>query len=256
MSKSALRVLEIMELVAARREGCSHTAIAQELEIPKSSLTALLQDLQSTGYLQRNPESGVFTIGVQVLWLANSYLRNLNLVRLGQPVVAQLFARVQEFSLLAIPSGSDYVIICTESMPSILAHSLQVGQRGPLHSSGVGRAMMAYMPPTQVDNIIDESMSSTAALSAKPNAAEIKRELQKTRRRGIGYSNESNIAGVIGIAAPVFNASGSPVGALGVGIPSTRAKNIDSAPVEDALRELSQQLSTQLGWRLEMAGNH
>ena len=47
---------------------------------PKSSLTALLQDMLSKGYLQRNPDSGIFTIGVQVLWLANSYLRNLNLI--------------------------------------------------------------------------------------------------------------------------------------------------------------------------------
>lgn len=248
MSKSAVRVLEIMEFVAARREGCSHTAIAQGLEIPKSSLTALLQDLQSTGYLQRNPESGVFTIGVQVLWLANSYLRNLNLVRLGQPVVAQLYARVQEFSLLAIPIGSQYVTICTESIPSIFAHSLQVGQRGPLFCSAVGKAMMAYMSPNQVDEILKDSPPVAVTPFTKTNITDIKKELQEVRRQGIGYSKEEGIPGVTGLAAPVFNATGSPVAALGVGVPSSQLIGRDMTPVEDALRESAQQLSAQLGW--------
>src|SRR6201995_1872392 len=122
MSKSALRVLEIMEFIANTRDGCTHTAIAQGLNIPKRSLTALLQDLLSKGYLQRKPESGVFTIGVQILWLSNSYLRNLNLVKLGQPIVAEIYSRVKEFSVLAIPNGSEYVTICTESVPSVFGH--------------------------------------------------------------------------------------------------------------------------------------
>src|SRR4029453_3560791 len=104
---SALGVLEIMEFIGSYSEGCSHTPMAQGLNIPQSSLTSFLQDLPSKGCLQRNPGPGVFTIGVQVLWLANSYSRNLNLVKIGQPVVAELFAQVKEFSLLAIPTGAE-----------------------------------------------------------------------------------------------------------------------------------------------------
>ena len=104
MSKSGLRVLQIIEYVASQREGCTHTAIAHGLKIPKSSLTELLQDLLSKGYLQRRTDSGIFTIGLQVLWLANSYLRNLNPVKIDQPLVAEIFSKVREFSLLAIPA--------------------------------------------------------------------------------------------------------------------------------------------------------
>jgi DNA-binding IclR family transcriptional regulator len=248
VSKSALRVLEIMEFVADRREGCSHTAIAQGLDIPKSSLTALLQDLHSTGYLQRNPDTGVFTIGVQVLWLANSYLRNLNLVRLGQPVVAQLFARVREFALLAIPTGTEYVTICTESLPSVFAHTLQVGQRGPLVTSAVGRAMLAYMAPGEVDRILAAPHDAAGAPLSKQAIADLRKQLEVARKRGIGYSYEESIPGVVGIAAPVFNAAGTPVAAFGVGIPSPQMKGRDAAPIEEALREAAATLSAQLGY--------
>lgn len=248
MAKSALRVLEIMEFVASRREGCTHTSIAQGLEIPKSSLSALLHDLHSTGYLQRTPETGVYTIGVQVLWLANSYLRNLNMVRLGQPVVAQLFARVQEFALLAIPIGNEYVTICTESLPSVFAHTLQVGQRGLLITSAVGRAMMAHMPAAEVDKILAAPRPAGAATLSRQKIAEIRKELATSRTTGIGYSYEESIPGVVGIAAPVFNASGAPVAALAVGIPSSRMKGRDVKPIEAALRESAAVLSVQLGY--------
>ena len=69
MSKSALRVLEIMEYVASERDGCTHTAIAQGLQIPKSSLTALLQDLQSKGYcLQERIEGPKFGLALNSQW--------------------------------------------------------------------------------------------------------------------------------------------------------------------------------------------
>lgn len=247
MSKSALRVLEIMEFVASRRDGCSHTAIAQSLAIPKSSLSALLQDLHSTGYLQRNPESGTFTIGVQVLWLANSYLRNMNLVRMGQPVVAQLFAQVQEFALLAIPIGPEYVTICTESLPSVFAHTLQVGQRGLLITSAVGRAMMSVMTVAEVDNILAASRPLVTTPLTQKKITEIKMELESTRIRGVGYSNDESIPGIVGIAAPVFNATGSPVAALGIGIPTQQMKGRDAGPLEKAVREAAARLSVQLG---------
>lgn len=243
-----------MEFVASRREGCSHTVIAQGLDIPKSSLSALLHDLHSTGYLQRNPETGVFTIGVQVLWLANSYLRNLNLVRLGQPVVAQLFARVREFALLAIPTGTEYVTICTESLPSVFAHTLQVGQRGPLVTSAVGRAMLAYMAPGEVDRILAAPPDAGTVPLSKQAIADIRKQLDVARKRGIGYSYEESIPGVVGIAAPVFNAAGTPVAALGVGIPSAQMKGRDTAPIEEALRQAAAALSGELGYA-PSAGN-
>ena len=253
MSKSALRVLEIMEHIANQRDGCTHTAIAQGLNIPKSSLTALLQDMLSKGYLQRNPDSGIFTIGVQVLWLANSYLRNLNLVKLGQPVVASLFAQVNQFALLAIPTGPEYVVICTESVPSIFGHTLQVGSRGPLYCSAIGKAILAFSPEDQVDAILRAAPRVGLTQATKTTLKEIREDLEATRRSGIGRSRGEAIAGVDGFAAPVFSAGGVPVAALGVGIPSAEVKERDVPRIEAALKKASKTLSQQLGWREAMA---
>jgi DNA-binding IclR family transcriptional regulator len=253
MAKSALRVLEIMEFIANERDGCTHTAIAQGLGIPKSSLTELLQDMVSKGYLQRKPDSGIFTIGVQVLWLANSYLRNLELVRIGQPIVAALFQQVKEFSLLAIPTGSEYVVISTESVPSVLAHSLQVGSRGPLFCSALGKAILAFMPEEQCNAILESGPWPAYTPATKTKLPEIKAQLAETRRTGIGHARGEYIAGVEGFAAPVFNASGVPVASLGVGVLCGELRPEAVPGIEAALKGAANTLSRQLGWREVLA---
>lgn len=254
MSKSALRVLEIMEYISGQSAGCSHTAIAQGLGIPKSSLTALLQDLQSKGYLQRDPDTGYFTIGLQVLWLANSYLRNLNLVKLGQPVVAAVFAQINQFTTLAIPSGIDYVIICTETVPSVFGHTLQLGSRGPMHSSALGKAILAFSPQSYVDDILRKAAAvAGAAKGTKSRAMDISAELKATRNTGIARSHGDAIAGVDGFAAPVFNAAGVPVASLGVGVPTADVNQKLATRIETALKKGARSLSMQLGWQGELA---
>lgn len=236
-----------MEFIGGHAAGCSHTAIAQGLNIPKSSLTALLQDLHSKGYLHRHPDTAAFTIGVQVLWLANSYLRNLNLVKVGQPVVAELFSQVKEFSVLAIPIGNEYVVICTESVPSISGHSLQIGSRGPLRSSALGKAVLAFSPDSYVDEIL-RTAPPVATKQAKGKETDIRKELEQVRKTGIAHSQGEALAGVYGFAAPVFNATGVPVAALGVGVPSSDLTAARTTRIESSLKREAAKLSAQLGW--------
>jgi DNA-binding IclR family transcriptional regulator len=249
MAKSALRVLQIMEYIAEQRDGCTHTQLAHGLNIPKSSLTALLNDLHSQGYLQRDPASGKFTIGVQVLSLANSYLRNLNLARLGAPVVGELYAAVRQFSVLAIPIGTEYVVICTESVPSLFTHTLQLGYRGPLFCSATGRAILAYLPEDRVNEILLASPLRALTPFTKTDPAAIKAEFPKIRRAGIAYGLEENIAGITGIAAPVFDRSGTPIAAVGVAAPSAQLNPEQLPAIEVAIKKAAGKLSEQLGFQ-------
>jgi DNA-binding IclR family transcriptional regulator len=249
MAKSALRVLQIMEYVAAQRDGFSHTDLAKALEIPKSSLTGLLRDLVSTGYLHKNQETGVFTIGVQVLTLANAYLRGVNIVRLGQPIIGSLFSQINEYSMLCIASELEYVIVCAESVPTPVAHSLQIGHRGPLFCSAVGKAMLAYMPPDQSDAILRKSDRKAITPYTRTDIKSIKADLDEIRKKGIAYSHQENFIGVTGVAAPVLNASGVPVASIGVALPTGAFESRRMKKIETQVKHAAKIFSEQLGWR-------
>jgi len=180
MAKSALRVLEIMEFIADQREGCKHAAISKRAGYPKSSLTALLQDLTSKGYLQRAPDNGSYH-WITVLWLANSYLRNLNLVKLGQPLSHRSMGRsTSSRSWLFQMDG-----ICDrmhESVPTIF---------GTRFSWFTGAAVLFCCRPghagihanAQVDEILHWVRQSLTAFT-KTAIADIKEGLREVRKTG------------------------------------------------------------------------
>jgi len=171
------------------------------------------------------------------------------LVKLGQPLVAEIYLKVKEFSILAIPNGAEYVTICTESVPSIFGHALQLGSRGPMFCSALGKAMLAFMPEDQIDEILRGSPREKVTQYSNTSLTKIKASLAETRKTGISVSREESIAGVIGFAAPVFSATGAPVAAFGVGLPASHFKPEMAKGIELALKAAARQLSEQLGWR-------
>lgn len=249
MTKSALRVLDIMEFIAEQRNGSTHTQIATALRIPKSSLTALLKDLVSRGYLLFDPDTARFGIGSQILTLSQAYLRNLNIVKIGQPIVSALFEKTGEFSAFAIPKGLDYVIICAESMPLPLAHSLQIGERGPLFCSATGKAILAFLPPEQRDSIIANSDLRAYTAATKTDPVAIRAELLEVHRSQLAYAREESLPGIVAMAAPVFNAAGHVVGAVSVATSVSRFSSRYEQVTAEALKLAAAQFSELLGWR-------
>jgi DNA-binding IclR family transcriptional regulator len=248
MAKSALRALQIMQHVAARREGCTHAEIAQALSIPKSSLTALLRDLNSNGYLQQDAGTAVFSIGVQVLALANSYLHGIDIVRLGQEAVRRLFCAVGEFSLLCVASDLEYVLVCSESLPTLAAHTLQIGHRAPLYCSATGRAMLAHMPQATCELILRRSQLRPLTPYTKLDLNAIRADLDVTRRTGLGYAHEEMFVGISAIAAPIINSAGAAVASIAVALPTVMLTPQRTKDVEHCVREAGIGLSRQLGW--------
>lgn len=249
MTKSALRVLDIMEYIAEQRSGSTHSQISAALGIPKSSLTALLRDLVSRGYLLFDPDTARFGIGSHILSLSQAYLRNLNLVTIGQPIVSALFEKTGEFSAFAIPKGLDYVIICAESMPLPLAHSLQIGERGPLFCSATGKAILAFLSPDQRDSIIAESDLRAFTAATKTDPVAIRTELLEVKKQRLAFAREESLPGIVAMATPVFNAVGHVIGAMSVATPVSRFTTEHEQETAAALHAAAGALSERLGWR-------
>ncbi|MBI2728202.1 MAG: IclR family transcriptional regulator [Polaromonas sp.] len=247
MAKSAFRVLEILDLIAQRPSGATHTEISAALKIPKSSLTSLLRDLQLPGYLQLSEGSGKYMIGPQVLFLSNAYLKNLNIVRLAEPFVRRIFLAVNEFTSLVIPKEETGVIVCAESSPSPLAHALNIGERTPTLASAAGKAVLAFLEADEVDAFIAKNKPVAHTTNTLMRAADIRKDLAHVREAGLAYSREEYLLGITSIASPVFNSMGRPVASLAVALPTARLSAKVEAKITAALLKEGAALSKLLG---------
>src|SRR3954471_4929306 len=154
MVKSAVRVIEILHFIATHDAGCLHSEIALALDIPRASLTALLSDLRNLGYVTFDTENKRYSLGAEVLTLSHAYLRNLNIVRIGDPILRDIFREIQEFTSLVIAKDTSVVKVCEYAVPDPLGLHLQVGEAGPMHATSGGKALLAHLPIPMRDDVI------------------------------------------------------------------------------------------------------
>lgn len=249
MVKSASRILDILEFVSARRGGATHGEIASGIGIPKSSVTALLLDLTKRSYLMFDRLTGRFQLGPQLLSLASVYLHTLDVVTIGQAIVRETFTALDEFTALAIPQGMELVNVCAETPHYPMAHSVQIGERLPLHSTASGKAWLAFLPDGPRAEMIGRLDFRAYASNTIRDPKTLESELAKVRKTGVAWHHSENIEGITAVAVCIFDARGHPVAALSVAAPSVRFDKKMEKRVLAALVDGGNKLSQRLGRR-------
>lgn len=247
--KSASRVVEILELLADCKHGMKHKDIAEELSIPKGSLTKLLANLVDRRYLVFDPASKVYKLGSRVLALADSYLSSLDIVQAAQPIVRNLVARTGESSSLAVPDGNSALVVHRQYGSQPMSFRLGIGARIPLYATASGKALLAFSPKQEIEEYLSsvELKPLTHATITDPSI--LLRELESVRSTRMAYSRQEQFEGLAAIAAPVFRSEGNVAASITVMYLNIRSGSIDFSTVKDALWQASDELSTCLGFQ-------
>lgn len=249
MVKSAVRVFSILQFVAARADGCTHADIGRGLGIPRASLSALLADLCELGYVELDIKTRHYSLGAQVLTLSNAYLRHLNVVQLGEPIVREVFRETNEYASLVIAKDTAVIKVCEFAPPDPLGAHLQVGESGPLYATAGGKALLAHLPEPLRDRLVDRLDLRAFTKKTIRSKAALQKELRGIRAGEVAYCREEYLEGMISMAVPAFNAAGQAIAAIGVNTRSVRFTPAHERKVTRVLRWASARLSGRLGHR-------
>lgn len=247
MVKSAGRVFQILELVAQHATGCLHSEIAKKLAIPRASVTALLRDLLDLGYLTFDEKTKRYSLGPQILTLSNAYLRSLNIVQIGEPILREIFRDVGEFTSLVIAKDTTIVKVCEYAPPDPHGYHLQIGESGPMHATAGGKAILAYVDAALRERLLDRIDFRAYTDKTIRTKAALLKELKAIRAGESAYCREEYLEGMISMALPVFNADDQPVAAIGVNTRAVRFNRTYEKKVERVLRTATARLSARLG---------
>ncbi|MBU1449581.1 MAG: IclR family transcriptional regulator [Proteobacteria bacterium] len=248
MVKSADRAIDILEAVGDAREGLTHAEIAAKLNIPKSSLSALLVNLVKRQYLAFHEEGKRYSLGPQLLVLAGRYRAGLDVVSLGQPFLRQVTIDTQESSALAVLNQRYQIIVGRENSPQSLMRAMQIGERNHLYATAAGKALLAHRSEEEINTYLGsvEMIPVTKYTLTSPEALRL--ELKNIRNGAIAYSRQELQEGIVAMAAPIFDFTEVAIAAIVVGIPSVRFDEKKEKCVEESLRYLTAKFSRQLGY--------
>ncbi len=246
--KSADRAFQILEAVGSRSEGMTHGELCKALGIPKGSLSYLLSNLMERDYLTFDRQSKVYMLGPELLVLTSRYLSNLDLVRVGRPVLRELVREVNEDAELAVMKDDQILFLHKEECSQPLKYSIAIGERAAVYATSAGKAILAYLPEEEVARYLSAVRLEPITRSTITDQGALREELKEVRAGGLAYGREEYHQGISAMAAPIFDRYGDVVGSAVVTIPSIRFNTGHKRAIEGKLLEAATEISRRLGF--------
>lgn len=240
--KSAARVLDLFELLAHAGREMLHSDISETLQIPKSSLTQLLRNLIARGYVEVTASGRGYRLGATLLSLSQSAGRVRDLVAQADAFLAEITRETGESSALNQLKGDHAEVVATVLGPARLVTHMRLGDLAPLHAASGGKTILAHMPAEFQDKYFARVRLEAATPATLRSAKALRKQLTKVRQTGFAYSHEEWTPGIVGIATPVLDGDGMPLGAINVAIPAARFDADLQAKAEQTLRRVTDDL--------------
>lgn len=261
-SPAADQTLRILTFLARQRGPVAAARIAGALELPRSTVYQLLNEMQRQGYVVHLPEERRWGIGVAAFELSSGYARHEPLSRLGRPLLASLVDELGESAHLAVLHGRDVLYIVEERAPRRPHLVSDVGVRLPAHLAATGRAMLAQLPKHQVRALFPDRAAFVDRTGLGPGRySELRRLLDETRRSGFASEDGEITRGLASIGVAVTDHVGWPAASIAVTFETARGDIDKAEPAELVTRlarvasELSRRISghaRRLAGRVEL----
>jgi DNA-binding IclR family transcriptional regulator len=243
------RALAILEAIADRRRGLTNSEISRSLQIPKSSASYILRTLEHRGYVYREHDTGKYRLGLKVLSLNRGAFSGLDIRQVALPALKQLVERIHLTVHLAILDHGEAVYIEKVEASGFIKMDTWVGRRMAIHSTSVGKALVAHRPETEVEAIIQAQglkRRTPNTITARPKFL---REIAQVRAQGYAVDDEENSPGVQCVAAPIFGSQGVVAAAVGASGTTSQVDGAALQKIADRVKEAARHISQQLGYR-------
>jgi IclR family pca regulon transcriptional regulator len=222
-SQSLERGLAILSSFTPDRPALGISELARKLDLTRSTTHRYVGTLVTLGYLLQDDSTRKYHLGPRVLDLGFSMLGSLDLREIAAPHLRRLTDITGHTSNLAIRDDTDVILIDrVRGRPGRYHHlefTLHVGSRLPSYCSATGKALLAFLPPPELDKLLDRIDLIQRGPHTLTSKTAVLAELEHVRRTGVAVNDEELENALRSIAAPVRSRSGEVIAAVNVSVP-------------------------------------
>ena len=213
LAPAADHVLAVLSLLGRHLEPLPAASIAEQLQLPRSTVYRLLSILSDRGFVTHLPEERRYGLGLAAYELGPAYQRQEPLQRLARPIVRRLVDTTAQNAHLAVLRGSEVVYVLEERAPGRPSLVTDVGVRLPALETASGRAILARLSARQVRAIYPDAGSLDPGIET---LGDLRRLLVEGRRRGYAVEEGTVTPGLSSVAQAVLDHVEHPVAAVAV----------------------------------------
>lgn len=247
--QSVHRALDLIEALAAQNGNGTLAALADGLGLARSTAHRLLATLTARGYINQDPLTGRYRIGVRAFDVGCTFLDQNQLRDVARPVMRQLVTQVNETVNLAVLDGDEAMYVDMADSTQTVRTFARIGARVPLHCTGVGKALMTGMSPQEVRRVARQQGLRRYTPTTCTRAEDLLAEVTRAAELGYVLDREEYDLGVRCAAAPVRDHTGKVVAAMSTSGPAYRISDTQLLALASRTRAAAEELSRALGYR-------
>jgi len=251
---AAQRVLAVLELLIASRKGLTVSEIARSLGLARSTTFYIINTIEECGYIYRTSPRGPLTFTAKLLELASGSLGCLGIRGPAAPFLRLLMQKTGLTVHLGVISQNEVVLIDKAAPTKGPPLATWVGKRMPIHCTGLGKALMAYLPAEQIEHHIQQGLIRYNE-NTIVSASKLKDEYQRIRGRGFALDDEEETVGLRCIGAPLFDQNNQAVAAISIAGTSSQLADEKLESLVRAVTQAAGAISARMSGRLAI-GNH
>lgn len=244
-NQSVARALSMLDLLSSSPP-LGIREIARRLELAPSIAQRLARTLANAGYLEQSGETSRYGIGYRAFQVGNAFIGQNSLHSAVMPEL-HVLADLHINGFLGVHRDHAVVYLATVQSNGPIALTHRPGAQTYLHSTALGKALLAEMPDQQVRQLLEQIALPRLTDQTKVSVPQLLTELKQVRIQGYATNDEENRHGVFSAGAVVLNSENHAVGALSGGVPSAGLTKKERARVIELVVEAARNASRRLG---------
>ncbi|PTE13255.1 IclR family transcriptional regulator [Pseudogemmobacter blasticus] len=249
------KALEVLDRVAAHGRPVRFSDLLAESAYPKATLYRLLQTLVHQGLLTQDDATGSYRPGLRLLRLAHAAWATASLAPIARPWLDTLAMETGETVHLAQLDQGQVLYVDKRNAARPVEMYSSAGKVGPAYCTGVGKAMLAFLPPAALPGVLARQSFHRFTPATLDSAEKLTAELAEIRTRGHAFDREEHEPGIICCAVPILTRGGRVIGALSVTSTTARSTLETLAAGAGRLREVAAQIAAAAeDWQFPEAG--
>ncbi len=240
------RGMEVLSHVAAH-PGRTLSEISETMGEAVATVFRALVTLQGHGMVEVEEPGQFWHVGPGAFRVGSAFLRRTKVVERARQPMEALMRQTGETANLGIEVGDEVMFVAQIEASEAIRAFFPPGTKGPMHSSGIGKALLAWYPEDRVRSILErKGLEKFTSLTITSDSS-LLRDLEHTRDRGFAIDDQERAEGMRCIAAPIFNAYGEPVAGLSVSGPAFRVGLSDAARIGALVRDAADRVTEATG---------
>lgn len=239
-----MRLLAFLEV----NQEASFTDLLAGLQLAKSSLHDLLKTATTFNLVRQTP-LGTYQLGLRLFELGSRVVSRIDLKGEALAELHRLRDATNLTCHLGLREGQEAFYLVKLESTAVVSIRTWEGKRLSLHSTGVGKALIAWCGDAEIDRLFPAENLEVITPTTLPTRTALKAQLAQVRARGWAFDDAEELPNVRCVAAPVRDARGEVAAAVSVvGVDF----NMPDAALEGLARQVlacCARISDRLGYR-------